>query len=209
MRKLAWRSGVASYLGLVYVAEVMRFLIRPSVVQTLCKYLHSDLFPFHEPEISIFELCKKQLTLIMSKERREYELIVFGATGYTGKYCAEHIITHLPTNLKWAAAGRSESKLSAMLEELKHLNPDRLQPGIEVASLSQGDLDSLARKTQLLINTVGPYHLYSTPVVEACARNGTHYLDVYVSLPLVFDTCINETKYRGGTMGIRDHKEIS
>lgn len=41
------------------------------------------------------------------------------------------------------------------------------------------DLNRLARKTCLLINTVGPYHLYSTPVVEACAKNGTHYLDAY------------------------------
>ena len=116
----------------------------------------------------------------MSSRPREYELIVLGATGYTGKYCAEHIVTHLPTDLKWAIAGRSASKLSAVLEEIKQLNLDRLPPGLEVASLSPEDLNGLARKTRLLINTIGPYHLYSTPVVEACAQNGTHYLDVYV-----------------------------
>lgn len=41
-------------------------------------------------------------------------------------------------------------------------------------------MDSLVRRTRLVINCVGPYHLYSTPVVEACAKNGTHYVDVLV-----------------------------
>ena len=59
----------------------------------------------------------------------QYDLIVFGATGYTGKLTAEHITTRLPTDLKWAVAGRSESKLAGIVNELKALNPDRLQPG--------------------------------------------------------------------------------
>ena len=50
--------------------------------------------------------------------------------------------------------------------------------GVEVAALTPNDLDVLTKKTRLLLNTVGPYHLYSSPVVEACAMNGTHYLDV-------------------------------
>ncbi|KAA6413668.1 MAG: Saccharopine dehydrogenase Homospermidine synthase [Lasallia pustulata] len=123
----------------------------------------------------------------MTSAEREYELVLFGATGYTGKLCAEHIITHLPTDLRWAVAGRSASKLSAVLEELRHLNPNRLQPGIETAALTTEDLTSLARKTRLLINTVGPYYLYSTPVVEACAKNGTHYLDVTGESPWVME----------------------
>lgn len=60
---------------------------------------------------------------------REYDLVVFGATGYTGKLCAEHITQALPTDLKWALAGRSESKLKAVAEECRKLNPDRIQPG--------------------------------------------------------------------------------
>lgn len=49
-----------------------------------------------------------------------------------------------------------------------------------VVQLNSGELNELAQKTRLVINCVGPYHLYSTPVVEACAVNGTHYLDAYV-----------------------------
>lgn len=61
---------------------------------------------------------------------REYDLVLLGATGHTGKLCAEYITTSLPTDLKWAVAGRSSSKLSALIDDLKTLNPDRLQPGL-------------------------------------------------------------------------------
>ena len=61
---------------------------------------------------------------------REYDLLLLGATGYTGKLCAEYITISLPTDLKWAVAGRSRSKLSALVDELKVLNPDRQQPSL-------------------------------------------------------------------------------
>lgn len=62
-------------------------------------------------------------------EPKVYDLIVFGATGYTGRLCAEYISTSLPTNLKWAVAGRSEKKMVAMMDDLGAINTDRLQPG--------------------------------------------------------------------------------
>lgn len=115
----------------------------------------------------------------MASTDRQYELVLLGATGYTGKYCAEHIATHLPTDLRWAVAGRNESKLSAVINQIKPLNPDRRAPGVEVATLSPGDIDTLTKKTKVLISTVGPFHLYGTPVLEACVKNGTHYIDSY------------------------------
>ena len=48
--------------------------------------------------------------------------------------------------------------------------------------MNDEELGNLARKTRVLINCVGPYHIHSTPVVKACAANGTHYLDVYVQI---------------------------
>ena len=60
---------------------------------------------------------------------------------------------------------------------------------IEIVNLNKQDLQELVQKTRLVINTVGPYHLYSTPVVEACAENGTHYLDVHVPL-FNHDVCL-------------------
>lgn len=119
--------------------------------------------------------------------QRKYEIVVLGATGYTGKYTAEHITTNLPTDLKWAIAGRSESKLRQLLPDLKAINADRPEPAIEIASLQKEDLLNLAKKTKVLITTIGPYHKYGTAVFEACAESGTHYLDVTGEVPWVFD----------------------
>ncbi|KAI9845256.1 MAG: hypothetical protein M1837_005012 [Sclerophora amabilis] len=113
----------------------------------------------------------------------EYELVLYGATGYTGALTAEHIAKHLPTDLVWAVAGRSAKKLESLAEKLKSSNPDRVQPSVEVAGLVKEDLEALARKTKLIITTVGPYALYGEPVLAACANNGTHYLDVTAEYP--------------------------
>jgi len=116
---------------------------------------------------------------------RQYELVLLGATGYTGKLCAEHIAQHLPTDLNWAIAGRNEKKLKAIAEELKEINSDRIQPDIEVANLNERDLDALAKKTKLLITSVGPYMFYGEPALKACASNGTHYIDCTGESPWV------------------------
>lgn len=64
-----------------------------------------------------------------SRSVRQYDVVVLGATGYTGKLCAEHVSTSLPTDLRWAIAGRSEAKLLALTDHLKALNPDRARIG--------------------------------------------------------------------------------
>jgi short subunit dehydrogenase-like uncharacterized protein len=73
---------------------------------------------------------------------RQYNLVVFGATGYTGKLTAEQIATHLPTDLKWAIAGRSESKLKDVATECKALNPNRSQPGMFSHNIGFSDFHS-------------------------------------------------------------------
>lgn len=123
----------------------------------------------------------------MASEKREYELILYGATGYTGEYTAEYIQQNAPTDLKWAIAGRNSSKLNTILTKLKSQNPDRLQPGIEVIQHNTAEITSLAKKAKVLISAVGPYALHGTPVVEACAKAGTHYLDVTGEVPWVYD----------------------
>ncbi|KAK4123364.1 hypothetical protein N657DRAFT_690976 [Parathielavia appendiculata] len=121
----------------------------------------------------------------LKQHSRQYDLVVLGATGYTGKYTSQYITTHLPTDLKWAVAGRSRSKLEDVVAECKKLNPDRVQPGIEICSLTDEDLASLAKKTFVLITTVGPYGKLGEPAFKACAENGTHYLDVTGEVPFV------------------------
>jgi short subunit dehydrogenase-like uncharacterized protein len=107
-----------------------------------------------------------------------YEITILGATGWTATICAEHIAKTFPTNAKWCIAGRSAAKLEDLRQGLRAINPDRLEPATYVISqLDAEGLNPLVKNTKVLINGIGPYHRYCTPVVEACARNGTHYVD--------------------------------
>ncbi|EXJ86270.1 hypothetical protein A1O1_06640 [Capronia coronata CBS 617.96] len=127
--------------------------------------------------------------------QREYDILLLGATGYTGKLTAEYITTSLPTNIKWAVAGRNQSKLQSLVNDLKTLNSTRTSPDIiTVANLTASELGPVVKKTKVLLNTVGPYHLYSTPVVEACAQAGTHYLDVTGETPWVREIIVKYEK---------------
>lgn len=128
----------------------------------------------------------------MSKGR-SYDFVLLGATGYTGKLTAEYIIASLPTNIKWAVAGRSRSKLESLVDSLKSLNAQGAQPDVLEVQLTKAELDALAKKTKIILNTIGPYHLYSTPVVEACVQNGSHYLDVSGETPWIKEII---TKYQ-------------
>jgi short subunit dehydrogenase-like uncharacterized protein len=65
----------------------------------------------------------------MAADDRPYEIVLLGATGYTGKLTAEYITTNVATDLRWAIAGRNAKKLHDIAAELKKLNPDRVQPG--------------------------------------------------------------------------------
>ncbi|KAK8066597.1 hypothetical protein PG997_013344 [Apiospora hydei] len=111
------------------------------------------------------------------QNQRQYNIVVFGATGYTGFMTAEHIAERLPTDLKWAVAGRSEEKLKRVVSECQKLNPDRVQPEIEVCNLNDQDLLALAKKTSAMICTVGPFAQFGEHAFKACAEAGTHYID--------------------------------
>ncbi|KAK2591222.1 hypothetical protein QQS21_011087 [Conoideocrella luteorostrata] len=120
------------------------------------------------------------------KHERQYDLIVFGATGYTGRLTTEHIAINFPTNLKWAVAGRSESKLQAVVADCQKFNADRSPPSIELADVSdETELRSLVKKAFVAITTVGPYCLYGEPIFKLCAETGTHYLDCTGEVPWV------------------------
>ncbi|KAF2808062.1 uncharacterized protein BDZ99DRAFT_572931 [Mytilinidion resinicola] len=123
--------------------------------------------------------------MVPTIQHREYDLVLLGATGYTASICAEEITKTYPTNTSWAIAGRSEAALIDLAQKLKDLNPDRAPLAIEVVQLEKKALVDFARRTRVLINGVGPYHRYSTPVVEACAENGTNYVDFSTETPWI------------------------
>ncbi len=112
-------------------------------------------------------------------DRRDFDIVVFGATGFTGALTAEYLARHAPANLRWALAGRSPDKLEAVRAKLAGIDPR-----LEVMDLLHADvsdtasLEAVAARTRVVITTVGPYLQYGEPLVAACAAHGTDYLDL-------------------------------
>jgi short subunit dehydrogenase-like uncharacterized protein len=104
---------------------------------------------------------------------RQYEIVLYGASGFTGKLVAEYLAAE-HAQLNWAIAGRNEQKLDQVRRGLGL--PDL--PVVVADSGDAGQLTAMARQTHTLISTVGPYAQYGTPVLEACANEGTHYCDL-------------------------------
>ena len=106
-------------------------------------------------------------------DAREFDIIVYGATGYTGRLVAEYLKTK--TGLKWAMAGRSAGKLA----EVRDLIGAAADTPLIVADASDpASLDAMVKRTKVVLTTVGPYQLYGNELVEACVANGTDYTDL-------------------------------
>ena len=110
----------------------------------------------------------------MPEAPREYDVVVFGATGFTGALTAEYLAKNASEATSWAIAGRSREKLERVRERIG--SPDI--PIVEADVGDAGSLERLAQSTKVVITTVGPYINYGEPVVAACAQNGTDYVDL-------------------------------
>lgn len=111
------------------------------------------------------------------RANREFDIIVYGATGYTGRLVAEHLLTRygVGQSLKWAMAGRSADKLA----EVRGLigAPADL-PLIVADAADPASVKAMVERGRAVITTVGPYQLYGDQLVAACAAAGTDYLDL-------------------------------
>ena len=106
---------------------------------------------------------------------RAFELVLWGATGFTGRLVAESLAAReLTPPLRWALAGRNRAKLEAIRDSLGL--PDL--PLIEADSLQRSSLDALCAQTGLVVTTVGPYARYGSELVAACAASGTDCVDL-------------------------------
>src|SRR5580658_5347835 len=107
----------------------------------------------------------------------EFDIIVWGATGYTGRLVAEHLLKTYgaPGELKWAVAGRNADKLSGLRSQIGA--PDSL-PLILADAADPASLGDMVRRAGVIISTVGPYQLYGSPLVAACAAAGVDYVDL-------------------------------
>ncbi|MBR7839303.1 saccharopine dehydrogenase NADP-binding domain-containing protein [Actinospica durhamensis] len=110
---------------------------------------------------------------------RPYDLVLFGATGFTGGLTAQYLAAHLPVDARWALAGRNQAKLEAVRERIISTDSPAPNPELLYADVSDTDsLNAFAASARVVASTVGPYLAYGEPLVAACARAGTDYLDL-------------------------------
>jgi short subunit dehydrogenase-like uncharacterized protein len=109
---------------------------------------------------------------------REHEVVVYGATGFTGGLTAEYLARGAEP-VRWALAGRSRPKLEAVRAQLTEVDASLGDlPLIEADAGDPASMRALAESTKVVISTVGPYIHYGEPLVAACAAAGTDYVDL-------------------------------
>ena len=110
---------------------------------------------------------------------RRYDLVVLGATGFTGRLVAEYLYKTygVAGEVAWAVAGRNSTKLKQVVAEIAAADSDKI-PQLIVDSADEVSLSEMVAATRVVCTTVGPYALYGSKVVETCAALGTHYCDL-------------------------------
>ncbi len=113
------------------------------------------------------------------RHKHEYEIVLFGATGFTGRLTAQYLAAHGGSDLRWALAGRSQARLEAVRAELAQQNPACAElPLLLADSGDAASLQRVAQSAKVVVSTVGPYIEHGEPLVAACAGAGTDYLDL-------------------------------
>src|SRR3954454_16688589 len=114
-----------------------------------------------------------------SSSDRELDLVLFGATGFTGRLTAQYLARHAPRDLRWALAGRSPGKLEAVRDHLASIRDSLGDLPLLTADVTDDvSLKDLANRARVVITTVGPYLMYGEPLVAACSEAGTDYVDL-------------------------------
>ncbi|WP_026917374.1 saccharopine dehydrogenase family protein [Gordonia shandongensis] len=114
---------------------------------------------------------------------REFDIVVFGATGFVGELTAAHLADRAPAGTRIALAGRSETKLAAVRRRLGDVAAQ--WPLIVADASTPSTLDALCERTQVVCTTVGPYMRYGENMVIAAATAGTDYVDLTGEVPFV------------------------
>ncbi|MER6788941.1 saccharopine dehydrogenase NADP-binding domain-containing protein [Streptomyces sp. NPDC000658] len=109
----------------------------------------------------------------LKRSDRPYDIVLFGATGFVGTLTAEYLAAHAPAEVRWAIAGRDETRLRRLRERLG------VDVGVVRADVSDpASLRALAEQARVVATTVGPYVRYGEELVAACADTGADYLDL-------------------------------
>ena len=117
---------------------------------------------------------------MVSADSRHFDVVIFGATGFTGQLVAEYFARHVPlTEIRWAIAGRNLQKLVEVREHLTAIEPACERLAVLSADISSEEsILTMAKDTRVVLTTVGPYAEYGEPLVKACVEAGTDYCDI-------------------------------
>jgi short subunit dehydrogenase-like uncharacterized protein len=108
-----------------------------------------------------------------------HDVVVFGATGFTGGLTAEYLARHAPEGMPWALAGRNREKLEAVRARLTEISDRHGELALlEADAEDAASLRKVAESAKVVITTVGPYIHYGEPLVAACAAAGSDYVDL-------------------------------
>jgi saccharopine dehydrogenase (NAD+, L-glutamate forming) len=110
---------------------------------------------------------------------RDHDLVLFGATGFTGALTADYLARRAPAGCRWALAGRDRDRLAAVRARLTAVEPALAELPLLVADATDaGSLRAVAESARVVVTTVGPYLRYGAPLVAACSAAGTDYVDL-------------------------------
>lgn len=129
---------------------------------------------------------------------RDIDIVVFGSTGFVGRLVARYLAEHAPDGMRVALAGRTRSKLETVRSGLPSAARD--WPLVVADSSDAASLTHLAEASRVVLTTVGPYAMSGLPLVQACARAGTHYADLtgeITFLRAVIDECDEPARASG------------
>lgn len=110
---------------------------------------------------------------------KKYDIVLWGATGFTGQLVAEYLAAHADTAVSWAIAGRSREKLEQVRRDLTAINAALNDLPILLGdSHDKASLEAIAKQTRVICSTVGPYAKYGDTLVEVCVAQGVDYCDL-------------------------------
>ncbi len=123
--------------------------------------------------------------MIADQPDRPIDILLWGASGFTGKLVAEYLTRVASgTDLRWILGGRSRKKLERVRKELSAIDADTANPDIRVADAQDWQsLEALVDGVKVVCTTVGPYALYGDALIDICARKGVHYCDLTGETP--------------------------
>ena len=104
--------------------------------------------------------------------QKKYEIVLYGATGFTGQLCAKYFMNNYP-DLNWAIAGRDKEKLELLKSDINFSGDVLIADGQDLEALN-----ALAEQTKVVLSTAGPFARYGSLLVQACVEQGAHYTDI-------------------------------